>query len=185
MRVIGFLLPALAVACTRDPVGECPELEPGDLIVTEVRGPQNPDDTLGVWIELQNISSGAVDLLGTKVRFRRVDGSTEVPIIVRRSLPVPAGGYVVLGLVDDVIDRPAHIDYGFAGDFHVGWLAAAAVDVETCGEQVDRARYDNLPKTGTYSFGGTPSPDNNDDLEMWCTNPTSEGTPGEMNPPCP
>ncbi len=172
------------VGCTRDPVGECAALEPGDLVVTELRGPQDPGDTGGIWVELWNASGDSIDIEGVKLRFRKIDGSDEVPIIVRRSLTVAAGAYVVLGLVDDEIARPEYIDYGFAGDFHQSFLAAAALDVEVCGTQLDRARYENLPKTGTYSFGGMPTSDNNDVLTMWCVNPISEGTPGAPNPTC-
>lgn len=188
MRALALSVAILGVAgsagCTRDEVGECADLAEGELVITEFRGPQNPDDTDGVWVELFNTSSGSIDLQGIKVRFRKVDGSSEVPIIVRRSVVVPAAGYAVLGLVPDA-GRPEHIDYGFAGDFHVTFLAAAAVDVEICGARIDRARYDNLPKTGTYSFGGTPDKDANDDLAMWCTNAESKGTPKAANPPCP
>lgn len=186
--MIGFTVVAMAlaaVACTREPMAECPAIDPGALVITEFRGPQNPEDTLGPWVEMHNTTSGTLDLEGLKVRFRKVDGSGEVPIIVRRSVTVAAGGYVVLGLVSDEFDRPTHIDYGFGDDFRQTFLATAAVDVESCGERIDRARYENLPKTGTYSFGGTPSADNNDVLTMWCANATSSGTPQEANPPCP
>jgi hypothetical protein len=173
-----------AGACTRDPVGECAAIAPGDLVVTEFRGKQDPDDTLGIWLELYNTTSGSLDLEGLKIRFRKVDGSNEIPILVRRPLSVGAGGYVVLGLVDDAVGRPEHIDYGFAGDYHVTFLAAAAVDLEACGTMIDRARYENLPKTGTYSFGGVPTAENNDVLTMWCVNEASSGTPKAANPPC-
>jgi hypothetical protein len=172
-------------ACTRDAIGECPDISRGDLVITEFRGKQDPDDTLGIWVELSNTTSGTLGLEGLKVRFRTFDGSNEIPVIVRRPVSVAGGGYVVLGLVPDDSGRPEHIDYGFAGDFHVTFLAAAAVDVEVCGELIDRARYDNLPKTGTYSFGGTPSFDNNDVLTDWCVNAESSGTPRAANPVCP
>jgi hypothetical protein len=184
VRVIGLI--ALAVGCTREPVpAECPDIGAGDLVVTELRGPQNPEDALGVWVEVYNASSGAIDLEGTKVRFRKKDGSSEVPIIVRRSLSVPAGGYAVLGLVNDDATRPAYIDYGFAADFHQGFLPAAAVDVEACGTRIDLATYDVLPKTGTYSLGVAPDAVQNDIPASWCVNATSEGTPQQANPPCP
>lgn len=138
-----------------------------------------------MWVELYNASGGSVDLEGTKIRFRKKDGSSEVPVIVRRSLTVAPGGYAVLGLVNDDTSRPAHIDYGFAGDFHQGFLPAAAVDVEACGTRIDRATYDVLPKTGTYSLGSAPTADDNDIPASWCTNATPEGTPQQANPPCP
>lgn len=185
--VVGTFAAAMAAGCTRDPApAECPDVAVGDLVVTEFRGPQTPDDALGTWVELYNASSGSIDLEGVKIRFRKKDGSSEVPVIVRRSLPVAAGAYVVLGLVPDDASRPSNIDYGFASDFHVGFLAAAAVDVEACGERIDRATYDVLPKTGTYSLGVTPpTADDNDVPANWCTNATSEGTPKQANPTCP
>ncbi|NVB84863.1 MAG: lamin tail domain-containing protein [Kofleriaceae bacterium] len=185
--VAGAFAVATAAGCTRDPApAECPDVAVGDLVVTEFRGPQSPDDALGTWVELYNASGASIDLEGTKLRFRKKDGSSEVPVIVRRSLPVAAGAYVVLGLVPDDATRPSHIDYGFSSDFHVGFLAAAAVDVEACGERIDRATYDVLPKTGTYSLGVTPpTADANDVPANWCTNATSEGTPKQANPTCP
>ena len=183
----GLLVAAMALTagCTRDPVGECASLDPGDLVITEFRGEQSPEDTLGIWVELFNASPSTVDLEGVKVRFRKKDGSSEVPILVRRSLIVSPGGYVVLGLVPDDDTKPTHIDYGFGDDFHVGYLPAAAVDIETCSERIDRAVYDVLPKTGTYSFGAQPNADNNDIPAMWCVNAASPGTPQQANPPCP
>jgi hypothetical protein len=188
VRSIGLIALALTAGCVRESVpAECPDLTAGELVVTEVRGPQNPEDALGVWIELYNASGSTVDLQGTKIRFRRKDGSSEVPVIVRRSVTVPVGSYAVLGLVNDDGSRPAHIDYGFAGDFHVGFLAAAAVDIEACGTRIDLASYDVLPKTGTFSLGGAQAPDadQNDVPAAWCTNAAPEGTPKQANPPCP
>lgn len=187
MRRTVLLVAAMGTAagCTRDSIGECPSLEPGDIVITEFRGSQTPEDTLGIWVEMFNASPRTLDLEGVKVRFRKKDGSSEVPILVRRSLVVSPGAYVVLGLVPDDDTRPSTIDYGFGDDFHVGYLAAAAVDVETCNKRIDRAVYDVLPKTGTYSFGGPPDANNNDVPAMWCVNPSSPGTPQQANPPCP
>lgn len=181
MRVIAIAV--VAAGCVRDPVtAECPDVMKGELVVTEVNGPQT-DETQPVWVELYNSSSASVDLIGTKVRFRRKDGSSEVPIIVRRSVAVPAGSYAVIGLVSDE-QRPDFIDYGFLEDFHVTFLAAAAVDVEACGTLIDRARYDALPKTGSYALGKSPpNADDNEDPANWCV--TQAATPKQPNPPCP
>lgn len=185
MRLLAVL--ALA-ACARDPApAECPDVAPGDLVVTEIRGPQSAGDTLGVWIELYSVN--AVDLKGTKVRFRKKDGSSETDVIVRRSLPAGAGQYVTLGLFDDAT-KPAYVDYGMAADYHDSFLAAAAVDVEACGTRIDRAVYDVLPKMGTFSLGGPPSADANDLPANWCTDATMTGTtypgtPQQANHACP
>jgi hypothetical protein len=173
----------MAVGCTRDAApAECPTLGAGELVLTEFRG---PTDTEKAWVELYNASTATVDLEGTKIRFRKLDGSSEVPVLVRRSLEVAAGAYVVLGLVNDDSSKPAYIDYGFALDFHMGFLSAAAVDVEACGTRIDLARYPDLPDDGTYSLGGTPDANRNEDPAAWCINPTAGGTPQQPNPPCP
>jgi len=187
----GFVVTAVfAAGCVRAPAnGECPDLAAGDLVITEIRGPQN--DALGAWIELYNASGGSVDLLGTKVRFRKRDGSSETDILVRRSVEVAPAGYAVLGLFDDSdAMRPAYVDYGFAVDFHNSWLSAAAVDVEACGQLVDRAIYDSLPDMGTFSLGTQP-PDaiSNDLPASWCTDATAvgatfPGTPQHVNIAC-
>lgn len=191
LAVVLAILSALS-ACERDAEETlCPDVAVGDLIVTEVRGPQNPEDPVnGEWIEIYNASARSIDMEGIRVRFRRKDGSSEIPIIVRESTTVAAGGYVVLGLFLNDATRPAHVDYGFASDFTQEWLGSAAVDVESCGTRIDRATYDALPKMGTFSFGPTPNTDMNDDLRLWCTNATMigaayPGTPKQANPPCP
>jgi hypothetical protein len=187
VRVIGISAAVLAVGCVRDPVpAECPTIGVGELIVTEFRGPQQDPDALGTWVEIFNASGAIIDLEGIKVRFRKKDGSSEVPIIVRRSVTVAAGAYAVLGLVLDDANLPSHINYGFLEDFHQDFLPAAAVDVEACGTRIDRAVYDVLPKTGTYSFGLTPPDADANDIPInWCVNAASAGTPQQANPACP
>lgn len=179
------------VGCVRDPAdAECPPLGEGDLVITEIGGPQTGMDTLQPWIELYNASGASVDLMGVKVRFRRVTGSDETDTIIRRSLPVAAGDYVVLGLDDDLA-RESYIDYGIAGDFHASWPTAAAVDVEVCNLRIDRLQYSSLPRTGTYSLGAQPPTAAANDLPaMWCTDTTATagsfpGTPQKANTACP
>lgn len=175
------LLAPVSGGCSRDPAESlCPDVAPGELVVTEVRGPQDP--AAGPWIELYNASGAAVDLEGMKVRFRKRDGSGESAVLVRRSTVVAAGDYAVLGLFTDAA-RPDHIDYGFAVDYVGTWLSGAAIDVETCGARVDRADYDSLPATGTYAFGGAPDAERNDLPASWCTD--AVGSPGAANPACP
>jgi len=177
------------VGCARDPaLAVCPAVAEGDLVITEFRGPSDADD--GPWIELFNASNATVDLEGLKVRFRRKDGSGEIPILVRRSLPVSAADFVVLGLffdLDIVVDMtPPHVDYGFQDDFEGAFLSAAAVDVESCGALVDRATYDALPDDGTFSLGTMPpDADSNNLPASWCFDATATGTPGAANTACP
>ncbi len=183
------VLSVLLLGCTRDPLAaSCPDVGVGDLAITEIRGPQD-QDSLGTWIELYNASGRSVDLEGLKIRFRKKDGSSEIDVVVRRALEVAAEGYVTLGLFADDNTRPEYIDYGMSDDFHVSFLAAAAVDVESCGTRIDRATYDVLPAMGTYSLGGPPSADNNDLPVNWCTDATNlagtyPGTPQQANIVC-
>ncbi|MGN6111037.1 MAG: hypothetical protein ACTHU0_38420 [Kofleriaceae bacterium] len=189
VTAVATLGAAGATGCTRDAEeAVCPDVAPGELVITELRGPQRPEDSLGPWIEIYNASGRELDLAGTRVRFRRKDGSSEVSVLVRRAVPAPAGSYTVLGLFPDE-QRPGHVDYGMASDFHERFLAAAAVDVETCGERIDRMTYDALPTTGTYSLGGAPDAEANDLPASWCNDALagagSPGTPQQPNVACP
>jgi hypothetical protein len=178
--------------CVRDPApAKCPDIAVGDLVITEIRGPQSSGDTLGIWIELYNAATSPIDLEGIKIRFRKKDGSSETDVIVRRSLDMQVGGYTTLGLFPDDDSRPSYIDYGMAGDFHMSFLSAAAVDIDACDQRIDRVIYDVLPDQGTYSLGATPpTADNNDLPSMWCTDATDiagtfPGTPQAANIACP
>lgn len=186
MRALCLLFIA---ACARDPEPAlCPPLVAGELVVTEIRGVQSPADELGPWIELYNASGRAIDLTGTKIRFRHRDGSAETAVLVRRALPATPDAFTVLGLFDDT-EPPSHVDYGFAGDYRESWLAAAAVDVEACDARIDRVIYDALPRMGTLSLGGAPNADRNDLPAAWCTDDTQigaafRGTPQHQNIEC-
>jgi hypothetical protein len=190
-RLFVFLA-ALSSGCARDSFdAQCSDLEVGDLVVTEIGGPQTGMPSLAPWIELYNASGRSVDLSGVMLRFRSPSGGSETDTIVRRSLVVAAGGYVVLGLSGDVV-RPAYIDYGLV-DFYVSWPAVAVVDVEACGARIDRVQYPALPRTGTYSLGALdaqpPTAQANDIPANWCTDTTSAGifpgTPQRANNACP
>lgn len=189
LLVLGIALGA--TGCVRDPAdGACPALGDGDLVVTEIGGPQTGMDTLQPWLELYNASGASVDLLGVKVRFRRPDGSSETDTIVRSSVIVAAGDYAVLGLSPDGQLEP-YIDYGISVDFHASWPSAAAVDVEVCNTRIDRIQYTSLPRAGTYSLGTRPPTAEANDLPaMWCTDTTINvgsfpGTPQKANTACP
>jgi hypothetical protein len=178
-------------ACVRDPAeAVCPTINPGALVITEIRGPQTADDdVLGSWVEVYNASSSPIDLEGITLRFRRLDGSSEINTIVRRSLTLAPSDYATLGLFDDAV-KPAHVDYGIAVDFHESFYTSAALEVVTCGERVDLVKYDSLPRSGTYSLGGAPTAENNDLPAMWCFDETMvastyPGTPQAANIACP
>lgn len=195
MRAAGLLVTCvLAAGCVRDAADAvCPVLAEGDLVVTEIGGPQTGNELHKPWVELYNASDAAIDLLGVKIRFRRMDGSGENAIIVRRSVLAAPGSYTVLGLDDDD-DRASYLDYGFLVDYHASWLSSAAVDVEACGELIDRARYSSLPREGSYSLGTMPPTALENEVDAnWCIDPTLDstggfpipGTPQQANAVCP
>lgn len=195
MRFAGVLTcvvaSVLGAGCTRDAADAlCPDITEGDLVVTEIAGPQTGNDVFNPYVELYNASGATIDLYGVRVRFRRMDGSGETPIIVRRNLPAAPGSYTALGLDDDA-DLDGYLDYGFASDFQTGWLSSAAIDVEACGTRIDRATYSSLPNMGSYSLGAMPPTEEANDLPAsWCTDATVSvagvpGSPQQANVACP
>lgn len=192
VRAAGLLGMLATAACAREPAeAVCPELAAGDLVVTEVRGPQSPADAGGAWVEIYNASGRTLDLLGVKVWFRDIqdkDKYAGIPILVRRSLLAAPASYTVLGLFDDM-DHPAHVDYGFLGDFNVSdrsWVIDGLIYVDACDAQIDAStQFKALPRMGTFSLGGMPDANRNDQPTAWCTDATKVGTifPGSPRSP--
>jgi hypothetical protein len=111
---------------------------------------------------------------------------------VRRSLEAAAGAYTVLGLFDDVVDLPGHVDYGFLDDYAIygaAWPPSGSLEVEACGANLDHAPYAALPDKGTFSLGGAPDAARNDLATAWCRDRTQigatfPGTPKVRNISC-
>lgn len=176
-----LLCAALACACTADPEEAiCPEAGAGDLVVTEIRGEQTGEEDGDQWFEVRNQTGIELELHGTVVDLLSIDGNTRQRMLIRRSLPVAAGGYAVLGVLPEA-ERLDHMDYGFGADYETEadgtvFPSAGAVTVTGCAVELDRVVFDDLPTTGTLAL---------DDDGAWCVDPTPSGTPGEANPPCP
>lgn len=196
----GGIAAAVAVAgaaagCVREPTEAlCPAVEPGALVITEIRGFQDTLDFDGPWIEIYNASGRALDLQGSQLWFSEERGVLKSTALVRRSLPAEPDSYTVLGLFGDS-DLPAHVDYGF---FLVGagkvtdpaWLAKGKIEVASCGALIDSVPFEPLPGKGSYSLGGVPDANRNDVDTSWCTDATQvgesyPGTPGNPNIGCP
>ncbi len=182
-----------AAACGREPLDwACPDVGPGELILTEIRGPQTGSEAQD-WFEFYNASGQELDLYGAQFFIRRLDGSNPRTIIVREpGVMVEAGDYFVLGNAAPG-DEPDHVDYGYARDFPVDLYDTAAIDITACGEQIDQVVYRNLPREGTLSFDGArePSGEANSDAALWCPDVQLSGdsglvgTPGAPNRECP
>jgi hypothetical protein len=198
----GLLLVTLLGGCERKMLDHvCTPVDSGELVISEIRGPQTAVDTYGQWIELHNSSPVALNLAGVKLRMTQLDGSSEKIIMIRdEALTVPAGGYVVLG--HQPRDQlPDHVDYGYDEDLTSDLYADGILELYVCNELVDFVLYRGLPTLGSLAFDGALelTAANNDNADLtdfettWC-NDASEvpsptevgipGTPGEQNRPC-
>lgn len=184
--------------CERDPLDiDCPDLAVGDLVVTELRGPQSGEDIYGEWVEIFNGSSRSIPMRGVFVTFVKLDGSSVAEILVRDTVSVTAGSYITLGRHPPTA-TPSHVDYGYIADFDVNMFDTAAVEVYGCNRGVfsDQAIYRNLPSKGTLGVDGAfdpPTAADNDDDANWCVDEVEDansetdgiqGTPQELNRPC-
>ncbi len=188
--------------CSHEPLDiPCPAISAGELVVTEVHGPQTGEDQYGEWIEVYNASSRTIDLSGLSVSFTKLDGSSKLKMFVRTAVNLEPGGYAVFGKQLPGAE-PEHVDYGYLGDIgdidgSGGKLFdSAAVEITSCGEFIDLALYRNLPTKGSLTLNGDISPptaEANDDEVNWCVDNLEDeeteqkgvrGTPQEENPSC-
>ncbi|MDC0667045.1 lamin tail domain-containing protein [Nannocystis radixulma] len=192
------LLLAASVGCVRPQLGvACPQIQAGDLALTELR--QNQPGSYRQWIELYNASDEPIALAGLRFQFTRNDGVPAGSFFVRdEALEVEPGGYVVLGSDDPM--RAAYLDYSYLVDWHSATDASqprdlpsgGLVEVTACGRLIDRVVLRNLTAEGTMFWPGEPDAAGNDEGADWCVDnfTTSTGlglygTPGEVNPACP
>lgn len=193
----------LLTGCERGSLKEiCPSsVTTGQLIFSELRGVQTGADTWGQWIEIHNTTDTAVNVAGLKVRLRKLDGGSEVMMVVRdHGITVDPRGYFVLGHFPHTTEsRPLHVNYGYDTDFTSDMYTDGVLEVYSCGTLVDQIVYHGLPKTGSLAFDGNLelTAAANDDENLWCVDDTepdpgggevtdvgTPGTPGEKNRPC-
>lgn len=201
------LVVTASAGCSRPPLGEiCPDVGEGDLVITEVRGPQTGGDNRGQWFEVYNASEETVDLRGLRVEFFNLQGArtlAERPILVRSDeLFVEPGAYATLGH-HEANSVPGFIDYSFIVDYFsavdsgdtddLGFgddierrpkdlLDAGRIDLSACGVLIDRLRYTELPDQGSLSLDGDlePNAKANDDPGNLCIDDAEEELePGE------
>ncbi len=188
---------SLLSGCTTDPLDiDCPDVGEGELVITEIHGPQSGEDGYGEWIEIYNATSRTIDLSGLSVSLTKLDGSTQTKFVVRNATTIAPAGYAVFGK-QIAGDEPSHVDYGYISDLEGKLYDSAAVEVVSCGLRIDLLVYRNLPTKGSVILDGNvkpPTAEANDD-EMYLCLDTAEddmseqsgirGTPQEGNPPCP
>ncbi len=171
-----------ASGCERAPL-ECPAIDVGTLVVTEISGDKS-DGGLGQWVELYNAGGAPVNLLGARVEFTTLNGSSTDEFTVRAALTIGAGQYVTFGAEDDDGMQPSHINYVYSDDLSGPLLTTAAAKVIVCGGEVDRVIYRDLPEVGSIALDGSmaPSAVQNDTEANFCVDAT--GTPQMENQPC-
>ena len=195
----GLVAVVLCTACPREAEEvPCPDLAEGDLVITELRGPQDGNDSFGQWIELFNAGDTEADLLGLRVDIVPLDGRDPTIVLVRNEdVFVAPNEYVVLGNHNDN-NLPEYVDYGWAlTSSSRDLFQNAFIEVSACDVLVDRMLYRGLPTVGTLSLDPSfePSAKRNDDETAYCVDaadaPPGEvtgfgqpGTPGEENRPC-
>lgn len=178
-QVFGLLL-ALS-ACERDPLDiPCPDVAPGELVITELHEE---------WFEIHNATATTVDLAGLTVVLQPLIGSDPDRIIVRDpDVTIEGGGYAVLGQFGEV-----YVDYVYVVDFESDLDDNAQIRIEACGVEIDAVLYRGLPNTGSYAYDGGLEPDAagndiadvNDPSSDWCVDTTDDlGSPGERNLSC-
>ncbi len=160
---------------------------PGDLVISEImQNPASVGDTQGEWIEVYNPTGETIDMEGWTVG----DGVAESHTIdAGGSLPVPAGGFAVLGRNGDVM-----LNGGYTPDYVYSSMtlgnSADQVVIREGGTTIDSVAYDGgvlFPDpTGASMELTGPASDNNDGA-MWEENVTDVygdgdfGTPGAAN----
>ncbi len=165
-------------------------LTPGALVITEVMSqPANTPAGKGEWFEVQNTTSGTLDLKGLQVRGSQGKGFT-----VTQTLRVAPGAFVVFAADEHTsnIDR----DWTYSRDELQLNNKAETITLSRNGVMIDAVAYDS--KAGfplTYGVAmqlssGALDADRNDDADAWCRplsayDGTNLGTPGAANDACP
>jgi hypothetical protein len=200
---VSWLACSALVACSQPSVAQkCPQGGVGDLVVSELRGPQ--EGSYRQWIEVYNASDAAIAVADLRFSFTRLDGTDTVEFVVRdEGLEVAPGDYLVFG--GGSVEYNDYIDYDYTADFPRAidpgqprdLYGGALLDVLACDVLIDRVVY-GLPEAGTLALDGASPPDasKNDKSEVgWCVDDRAgedpsvgiglPGSPGEANPPCP
>jgi hypothetical protein len=162
-----------SLGCVREQLPEiCPSVDVGELVISELRGPQDGQDSFGDYIEVYNAAGKTVDLQGLTVRLRAAGGD-ELKFFVRESFELEANGYAVIGpgLPDE---HESWIDYA------IGWDISGG-NVDEGEHPQDFLRDESaFVELGTLACGNAmnpPSADANDDSQAgcWCSDVEDAG----------
>ena len=181
--------------CGREAVATatlCDDIEPGDLVVTEVHANPDGSDGEGEYIELFNRTGGLLALDGLVLATSRADGaSPKAHRFVGAS--IDAERYFVAGNAP-VESMPAHVVYSYGKSLGSLRNSDAVVSIR-CGDTlIDQVSYESTVDGRALELDGRLAPDHelNDDQGHWCATPEGVdeisagnfGTPGSSNSPC-
>ncbi|HKE16972.1 MAG TPA: lamin tail domain-containing protein [Kofleriaceae bacterium] len=171
--------------------GDCADLLPGDLVITEVMANPVGEDRGSEYFEVYNASADAIDATGLTLVYSLADGSGEQTHDVE-GLTIEAGDYVALGGADPEA-LPDFIDYGFDNDLGALRNGGAALALRCGDQEIDRVEYASAEGDDgvAWQLDGAQTPDYiaNDDPAHFCP-ATVEfasgmlGSPGEANESC-
>ncbi|HEY1549318.1 MAG TPA: lamin tail domain-containing protein [Kofleriaceae bacterium] len=171
-----------APACTA-------ELNPGDLVITEVFADSADGADAGKeWFEIFNNTGDPVELEGLVITASRPDGSSPQQHVMRELVIAP-GQYLTLGNSAQA-DVAAWIAYGYDDDLGSLYNTGGGALALQCGDvMVDQAGYDSVKPGHSREFTDAQPPDAtlNDDAANWCEgdetefSPNDYGTPGTDN----
>ena len=166
----------------------CHGLLAGDLVISEIMANPDGEDSGLEWFEIYNASGGERELRGLTLVAAHADGSGEKTHVVggAAGLPLPAGGYLVVGDGDAAVDaRPAYVDYGYGKDLGPLPNGGGRLALRCGGVELDGVTYALVKDGKSRGLNGDRTPDAlaNDDASRWC-DATSFGSPGEANERC-
>lgn len=194
----GWAFASLAIyGCSGRPTsgGEGPQcvsdLEPGDLVFTEVMANPKGDDKGREWFEVFNASGRDVDAEGVVVKLSKPDGSSESRLVLP-SILIKAGEYLVFGRAMPVA-ATEWMDYPYAtGLGNLQQSSGGRLSILCADTVVDEVLFPPVTEEShSWSLDGTepPNAERNDDPKMWCAAQTkydseNHGSPGQPNEPC-
>lgn len=196
VRVAPLIAIAGLAACGPSSHGRaCKEdLQPGDLVVTEVfadyqaaNGGTGADEGKE-WIEIYNASGRAIELAGLTVIHGRPDGSKQQQHVLDDVTLAPDQFFTMGNSAQDLL--PPYIDYGYGDDLGDLFNTDAGKLQLRCGDvEIDSAIYQDVRPGHSRQLTASQPPDFtiNDAAESWCEAEATQfeaenyGTPGQDN----
>jgi hypothetical protein len=163
----------------------------GEVLVNEVMfDPSLVDGDFGEWIEILNVSEAEVDLMGLVLH-----DDDDAGFVIEGSLPVPAGGAVVLGPSgDSAANGGVSVDYAYSIDAVKLGNEGDTLTLSADGEALDTFTWDATVFTvaegsALQLSSGVNDPDSNDSPAAWCLATAAYGSgdlgsPGDANRAC-